>query len=116
MYQKEKLNMRAFGQAVKHAREKKGLAREKLAEMLELSPRHVQYIETRGQHPSVQKLYEIAALFHISIDQFFFPETSESKPTLRRQLDAMIDGMDEKGLLIMTGTAVAIQETKETGE
>jgi transcriptional regulator with XRE-family HTH domain len=116
MYQKEKLNMRAFGQAVKEAREKKGLAREKLAEMLDLSPRHVQYIETRGQHPSVQKLFEIVTLFHISIDQFFFPETSKSKSTLRRQLDAMIDSMDEKGLLIMTGTAEAIQETKETGE
>ena len=65
---------------------------------------------------SLQKLYEIATFFNISIDQFFFPDNSESKTTQRRQLDAKLDSMDEKGLHIMTGTAEAIQETRETGE
>jgi transcriptional regulator with XRE-family HTH domain len=116
MYQKEKVDMRAFGQAVKEAREKQGLSRESLAEMLELSPRYVMYVETRGQHTSLQKLYEIATLFSISVDQFFFPDTSESKSTIRRQLDAMLDNMDEKELLIVTGTAEAIDKNTETGE
>jgi transcriptional regulator with XRE-family HTH domain len=116
MYQKEKVNMRAFGQAVKEAREKQGMSREKLAEILELSPRYTMYVETRGQHMSLQKLYEVATLFSISVDQFFFPDTSESKSTTRRQLDARLDGMDEKELLIMTGTAEAIDKNKETGE
>ena len=89
MYEKQKLDLRAFGQAVKEAREDKGLSREKLAEMLDLSPRHTQYIETRGQHPSLQKFYEIVRLFDISADQFLFPGTSKSKNTRRRQLDAI---------------------------
>ena len=54
MYLNEKFDMRAFGQAVKEARENKGMSREQLAEVIGLSPRHTQYIETRGQHPSVQ--------------------------------------------------------------
>ena len=112
MYKNEKFDMRAFGQAVKEARENKGLSREQLAEMIGLSPRHTQYIETRGQHPSVQKLYEIATLFNISVDQFFFPETSESKTTQRRQLDAMLDNMDEKDLTVITATVKAMQKTK----
>jgi len=66
IYQKEKLDLMAFGQAVKEAREKKGLSREQLAEMLDRSVRHTQYIETRGQHPSLQIFYEIVRLFGIS--------------------------------------------------
>ena len=116
MYLNEKFDMRAFGQVVKEARENKGMSREQLAEIIGLSPRHTQYIETRGQHPSVQKLYAIATLFNISVDQFFFPETSESKTTQRRQLDAMLDSMDEKELAVITATVTAMQKTKESGE
>jgi len=78
MYPKEKIDMTAFGQAVKEAREGKGWSREKLAEALDLAPRYIMYIETRGQRPSLQKLYEIVTLFNISIDQFFFPDTADS--------------------------------------
>jgi transcriptional regulator with XRE-family HTH domain len=116
MYQTEKFDMRTFGQTVKEARENKGLSREQLAEMIGLSTRHTQYIETRGQHPSVQKLYEIATLFNISLDQFFFPDTSESKTTQRRQLDAMLDSMDEKDLSVVTATVRAMQKAKKSGE
>jgi len=116
MYEEEKLDLRAFGQAVKEAREGKGLSREKLAETLDLSSRHTQYIETRGQHPSLQKFYEIVRLFNISVDHFFFPDTAESKTTKRRQLDAMLDEMDEKDLSVITATVKAMQKAKDTGE
>ena len=116
MYPKEKFDMTAFGQAVKEARESLGLSREKLAEKLDLAPRYIMYIETRGQHPSLQKLYEIATLFNISIDQFFFPDNTESKTTHRRQLDAMLDSMDEKDLSVITATVKAMQESKTTRE
>ena len=53
MYLKQKVDMTAFGQAVKEARESKGWSREKLAEMLDLAPRYIMYIEMRGQHMSL---------------------------------------------------------------
>ena len=115
MYQREKLDLRAFGQAVKEAREDKGLSREQLAEILDRSPRHTQYIETRGQHPSLQIFYEIAKLFNISVDHYFFPETTESKTSLRRQLDIMLDSMDDKTLSVIVATVKAMQEVRETG-
>jgi transcriptional regulator with XRE-family HTH domain len=115
MYQHSKLDMTAFGQAVKKARDNKGWSREKLAEILDLAPRYIMYIETRGQHTSLQKLYEIAALFNISIDQFFFP-ISGSKTTRRRQLDTMLDGMSDKELVVVTATAEAMRKIRDTGE
>ena len=51
MYEKEKLDLRAFGQAVKEARDNKGLSREKLAEILDLSPRHTQIYRNAGTTP-----------------------------------------------------------------
>ena len=116
MYLKQKVDMTAFGQTVKEARESKGWSREKLAEMLDLAPRYIMYIETRGQHMSLQRLYEIATLFGISIDQFFSPEATESKTTQRRQLDTMLDSMDEKALSVITATVKAMHQAKEAGE
>jgi hypothetical protein len=79
--------------------------------MLDLSPRHTQYIETRGQHPSLQKFYEIVTLFNISVDNLFFPDNTDSKTTQRRQLD----GMDEKELSVIAATVKAMQEAREAG-
>lgn len=116
MYDNKKLDLRAFGQAVKEARENKGLTREKLAEILDRSPRHTQYIETRGQHPSLQIFYEIVRLFNMSVDHYFFPDSAEAKSTQRRQLDAMLDSMDEKDLSVIFATAKAMQEAKSIGD
>jgi transcriptional regulator with XRE-family HTH domain len=112
MYEKRKFDSTAFGQAVKKAREDRGMTREKLAEMLGLSTRHVQYIETRGQHPSLTRFYLLATILNISVDQFFFHEI-ENKTTQRRQIDAMLDRMDENDLSVIFATAKAMLELKE---
>jgi len=116
MYHMERLDLKTFGQAVQEARENKGLKRERLAEILDLSPRHTQYIETRGQHPSLQKFYEIVTFFNISVDNFFFPDNTESKTSQRRQLDAILDGMDEKELSVILATAKSLREIKNAAE
>ena len=109
-------DFRAFGQAIKKARTDKGFTREQLGGILGISPRYLVDIENEGQHPSLQVLYELISLFDISADQFLFPDSPKGKSTCRRQLDAMLDSMDEKELFVVRGTAKAIQESKETGE
>jgi len=61
-------------------------------------------------------LYDLVTLFDISVDQYLFPDTKKGESTRRRQLDAMLDSMDEKDLLVVSGTAKAIHESKEAGE
>jgi len=116
MYQRKQCNLKAFGQAVREARESRGMTREHLAEGLDLSARYIMYIETRGQHPGLQRLYELATLFNISIDQFFFPDSSGSKTTLRRQIDSLLDDMDDSDLAVINATAKAIHESKKLNE
>ncbi len=116
MYNEGKYDFSAFGRAIKEARESKGWTRERLAQEINLASRYIMSIENKGQHPSFQVFYELVTLFHISLDQFFFPDTGAEKTTRRRQLDSQLDELEEKDLIIITATAKGIQEAKGTGE
>ncbi|MCL6558207.1 MAG: helix-turn-helix transcriptional regulator [Firmicutes bacterium] len=111
-----KYDFKAMGQAIKEARLKKGWTREQLAQEVDLAPRYIMSIENKGQHPSFQVFYELVTLFHISVDQFFFPDIGAKKTTRHRQLESQLDELGEADLIIMAATAKRIQEAKGTGE
>ena len=71
-------------------------------------------IENKGQQPSLQVFYDLVTRYHISVDQFFFPNKNVEKSTNRRQLDALLDGMSDKGIRIVTATAREITEVEKT--
>lgn len=103
---------RGFGQALKHAREERGWTREQLAEIVDLAPRYIMSIENKGQHPSLQVFYELATLFHISVDPFFFPEDPATQSPRRRQLNADLDTLSESDLLIIKAAIDGIRRAK----
>ena len=57
--------------------------------------------------------YDLVTRYHISVDQFFFPNDTAEKPTQRRQLDALLDGMSDSGIRIVTATAKEIMEIEK---
>lgn len=103
----------AFGKAIKAARMAKGESRKKVSDDMNISPRYLANIENKGQQPSLQIFYELVTRYDISVDQFFFPDRSADKSTQRRQLDTLLDGMNDKGLHIVTETAKAIVEVEK---
>ena len=103
-------DFKAFGQAIKTARTERGMSRKTVSDGMGISPRYLASIENTGQHPSLQIFYELVTLLDISVDQFFFPDKESEKNTQHRQLDALLDVMDNKGLQIVTATAKGIQE------
>lgn len=76
----------AFGQAIKAARMAKGESRKNVSDDMNISPRYLANIENKGQQPSLQIFYELVTRYHISVDQFFFPNETADKTTRRRQL------------------------------
>ena len=108
----EKYDFKAFGQAIKAARKTKGISRNQLADKMNIAPRYIASIENSGQHPSLQIFYELVTLLDVSVDQFFFPNKETDKSTQRRQLETLLDSMDNKDLTVITATAKAIQEVK----
>lgn len=117
MRKKDELyDFRALGLALKEARTKQGMTRDQAAGLIHIDPRYLTNIENKGQHPSLQVFYKLVTLFHISVDQFFYQNEEPAKSTRRRQLDSVLDNLDDKDLIIMEATATGISKTKEVEE
>ena len=106
-------DFKAFGAAIKAARKEDGESRKKVSDELYISPRYLTNIENKGQQPSLQVFYDLVTRYHISVDQFFFPNSDAEKSTNGRQLDAVLDGMSDKGTRIVTATAREITEDEK---
>ena len=95
-----KYDFKAFGAAIKAARTGRKESRKKVSDEMFISPRYLANIENKGQHPSLQIFFELMLRYNISVDQFLL-ETPPEKNTQRRQLDALLDGMSDKGIRIV---------------
>ena len=109
----EKYDFRAFGLAIKEARKKQGLTREQVGAMIEIDPRYLTNIENKGQHPSLQVLYDLVSLLNVSVDEFFLSSDSLAKSSRRRQLESKIDNFTDADLVIMESVADGIVKYKE---
>ena len=109
----DKYDFRAFGLAIKEARLKRGLTREQVGALIEIDPRYLTNIENKGQHPSIQVLYDLVSLLHVSVDEFFLPASDLEKSTRRRQLEKRLDNLSDKDLVIMESVADGIIKSKE---
>ena len=72
------------------------------------------YIENRGQHPRLNKFYLITTLLDISVDQFFFPCNEDGDNNRRKQVDVLLNDMEEKELIVMEATAQGLKKARET--
>ena len=109
----DKYDFRAFGLAIKQARIKQGLTREQVGAMIEIDPRYLTNIENKGQHPSLQVLYDLVSLLNVSVDEFFLSSDSLVKSSRRRQLESKIDNFTDADLVIMESVADGIVKYKE---
>lgn len=110
----DKYDFRAFGLAIKEARKKQGLTREQVGSMIEIDPRYLTNIENKGQHPSLQVLYDLVSLLNVSVDEFFLPAADLEKSTRRRQIEKQMDGFTDKELMLIESLANGICKIKET--
>ena len=112
---KHKFDFTPIGQEIKQAREARKISRERVAEMVDYVPRHIQALENEGQTPSVDLLFQLATMFGISLDRYIFKE-SGVKSSVRRRVDMLLDGLNDKELIIIEAAATAMHSTKELPE
>ncbi len=112
---KAEFDFMPLGQAIKKARESRGVTREQLAEMLDYAPRHIQSIENEGQHPSLQLFVELVRLFELPVDGFLFPAQAAESLT-RRRIDLMLNQLNESELSVVEATANALLRAREGKE
>lgn len=112
----KKYDFTPFGKAIKSARNEQKESRNKVGNEMFLSPRYLANIENKGQHPSLQIFFELVTRYHISVDQLLFGDATESKSTVRRQLDALADELTDREIGIILATVQAVLDARETGE
>ena len=105
-----------IGQAIKKAREAKGMTREQLAGIIGYAPRHIQAIENEGQYPSIELFIQLITMFDVSVDEYIFPDNEVKKSSVRRRLDAQLDNLDDKELSVIEATVIGLCKAKEPEE
>jgi hypothetical protein len=53
-------------------------------------------------------------MFNLSVDQFFYPDAKPNKSTQRKQLDSILDDLDDTDLIIVESTANGITQVKRS--
>ena len=102
-----------IGQAIKKARDARGMTREQLSGIIGYAPRHIQSIENEGQYPSIELFIQLITMFDVSVDEYIFPDNEVKKSSVRRRLDAQLDNLDDKELSIVEATANGLCKAKE---
>ena len=102
-----------IGQAIKKAGTAKGMTRDELSRIIDYDPRHLQAIENEGQKPSLELFIQLVTMFGVSVDEYIFPDNEVKKSSVRRRLDAELDKLNDKELLVIEATVSGLCKAKE---
>lgn len=100
-----------LGVILKTARKAKGLTREQLSEIINITPRYLMSIENENKKPSYDVLFRLVRELGISADTIFYPER-ESNNSEIEQLIRLLYLCDERNIKIATATVKALLDTK----
>ncbi|RJR13031.1 XRE family transcriptional regulator [Candidatus Parcubacteria bacterium] len=104
-------NFDRLGSVLKAARKEKGLTREQLAEIINISPRYLMSIENENKKPSLDVLFRLVRELGISADTIFYPE-NQHVDTKVEQLVRLLYLCDDRELKIVTATIKALLENR----
>jgi len=86
---------------LKEIRKRRGLTQEQLAELVEVAPRHISFIETARSFPSGDLLERICKQLKIKYADLFLADETLTKEQLISDLSYLMDKMDLKNLSIL---------------
>ncbi len=90
-----------LGNTIREARIDKNLSQEKLAEMLDITPTHLKHIESEYRNPSVEVLFHIVQILHISLDDLLLDTPVQTSKTYR-QAELLLQQCQEQELKIIS--------------
>ncbi len=104
-------NFDKLGSIIKTARKTKSFTRERLAEIINITPRYLMSIENENKKPSYDVLFRLARELGISADTIFYPE-NKHVDTKVEQLLRLLYLCDDRELKIATATIRALLDNK----
>lgn len=101
----------AVGKRIKMARNKIGITQEKLAELAHLSTSHVSKIETGDTKLGLPTIVDIANALHTSVDALLADSVVYPEVFLKKDVEALLEGLSRSELRIMTETMTALRRS-----
>lgn len=102
----------ALGNAIRKARIENGLSQEKLAEMIGITPTHLKHIESEHRKPSIEVLFQIAAILHMSIDNIIFQQETLVQYRIK-EIDVQLTTFSANELQIILDLIHSLQNNRE---
>ena len=109
---KTNFDFRAFGLAVKRAREAKGWTQEYLARLIGLTPRSIRAIENNNQSPRFHTICQLVTLLDVSVDQHFFSVHDAANNDRFEQITWKLNTLKENELSMIDRMIDAIKENR----
>ena len=104
-------NYDKLGSILKDAMHSKGLTREQLAEIINITPRYLMSIENENKKPSYDVLFRLVRQLNISADTFFYPENQYTNAEVEF-LIRLLYRCDERDLKIAVSIIQSLIENK----
>ena len=109
-----KFDFHGLGQAIRQAREERGWTQEYVSELVGRGARTIMNIENKGQYPSFGVFVKLVTMFDIPVDQFIHTDSSQGESSCHKQIDVLLNAMNEKELIVMRATAEGLKKARET--
>ena len=87
-----------FAKNLKELRKQNKMTQEQLAELVNVAPRHISFIETGRSFPSCELLERICNALHVDYMQLFKSEEILTREELLQELDYTVRKLNDKQL------------------
>lgn len=106
---------RSLGNAVKAARSGFGLTQNEVANAINIDTRTVLNIENYKGNPKMEILYPLVRTLKIDPRDIFYPESTQSTPSLQ-QLRMLIEGCNEQEAALLVTVFQSVLQALRSGQ
>ncbi|HIJ86941.1 MAG TPA: helix-turn-helix transcriptional regulator [Desulfuromonadales bacterium] len=90
-----------LGSRIRELRKTTKLSQEQLSEIIGVDPKHMSRIELGKSFSSLDTLEAIARTFHVELKDLFDFSHLESRSNYKKQIDELLDGVNEEKLKLV---------------
>ena len=96
------LDKNQFGSAIRSHRISLGYTQEYLAEQVDITVTHMKHLESGHRLPSIEVLYRLVQVLHLSLDELWMPEQSSRQDNPQnKELELLLGHCSERELTIV---------------
>jgi transcriptional regulator with XRE-family HTH domain len=109
---RQEFDFSAIGAALKRAREARGLSRDALAEICDISAGYIKAIENTGKNPGFQLFWRLVTMFDISVDEYFYPDRDVETDSQRRYVIGMLREIESEDVYVVKSTLEGLSQRR----